>query len=127
VTTDQVATCTLTTLAPGDVAQLVLYATANGATSDAVLVEVADGSGADAAVITSSVSLRIASAGLSVRCQTTGAFSVAEVGAPLLGCDLTTESCRTAMNAIGGSALNNNYSMRALTDSDGNPIDSVAT
>ena len=62
-----------------------------------------------------------------MRYQTTDASSVAEIGALLLGCDLTTESCRTAMNAIGGSALNNNYSMRALTDSDGNPIDSVAT
>ena len=57
VTTDQVATCTLATLAPGDVAPLLLYATANRATSDAVLVEVTD---ASAAVITSSVSLRLA-------------------------------------------------------------------
>ncbi|HEY5485066.1 MAG TPA: hypothetical protein VIK31_14880, partial [Propionibacteriaceae bacterium] len=114
------------TLAPGDVAPLVLYATANGATSDAVVVEVADGSGADAAVITSSVSLRLASAGLSVRYQTTGAFSVAQIGAPLLGCDLKTQSCRDAMNALGGSAANNNYAMVPLTDNHGNPIDSVA-
>gem|GEM_PF-3164559 len=125
-TTEQVATCTLATLAPGDVAPLVLYATANGATSDAVVVEVADGSGADAAVITSSVSLRLASAGLSVRYQTTGAFSVAQIGAPLLGCDLKTQLCRDAMNALGGSAANNDYAMVPLTNAVGEPIDSVA-
>ena len=62
-----------------------------------------------------------------MRHQTTDASSVAEIGAPLLGCDLTTESCRTAMNAIGGSAQNNGSPMRALTDSHGNAIDSVAT
>ena len=62
-----------------------------------------------------------------MRYQATDASSVAEIGAPLLGCDLTTESCRTAMNAIGGSAQNNGSPMGALTDSHGIAIDSVAT
>ena len=128
VTTDQVATCTLATpLAYGDVAPLVLNATANGATSDAVVVEVADGVGAGAAVITSSVSLRLASAGLSVRYQTTsGAFSVAQVGAPLLGCDLRDSECVKDMLSPTGTAQNNNYVMSPLTDIHGTAIDSVA-
>ena len=45
----------------------------------------------------------------------------------MLGFDLTTQSCQDAMNAIGGSAQNNGSPMRALTDSHGNAIDSVAT
>jgi len=128
VTTDQVATCTLATpLAYGDVAPLVLNATANGATSDAVVVEVADGVGAGAAVITSSVSLRLASAGLSVRYQTTsGAFSVAQVGAPLLGCDLRDSECVKDMLSPTGTAQNNDYVMQPLTDNHGTAIDSVA-
>jgi hypothetical protein len=54
-----------------------------------------------------------------VRYQTTDASSVAEIGALLLGCDLTTESCRTAMYAIGGSAQNNGINrLTASTGSD---------
>jgi len=62
-----------------------------------------------------------------VRYQTTsGAFSVAQVGAPLLGCALTDAACRREMTSTTGTAQNNGYSMVPLTDAFGAPIDSVA-
>jgi len=118
--TGQKVTCTLVSgqLGPGETAAVVLYATAGAAVArQTVVVEVVDGTDPAAAVLTSSVEVNVSSAGLAPRGRWTGGYGVVEIGAPLLGCDRTTSTCRNAMADLGGSAQNNGFDMVLLPES----------
>jgi len=57
--------------------------------------------------------------GLSVAFSARGHVAATTVGSPLMGCDLATQTCRTAMRSLTSTAANNSQNMVALNTAGG--------
>ena len=103
--------CDFGTVPAGTAVQGLVNVTGAGSAQGAVLVE-ANATGAVG--VRSSSTVSTSSGGLSPRVRLDGGWSVAEVGAPLLSCDVKLAACANALN--NGSADNNSLDMVPLDD-----------
>lgn len=111
------ARCVLGSLAPGQTAELTVPATARvsqaavSVTIDLAVSDAVAGEGPRG-----QTKLVTDAAGLSSRGAWSGGYEVVEIGAPVLGCDLGSAACRTAMGTYS-RATNNGQVMVPLAES----------